>query len=145
MFVFDLDGTLSIVGDRLKCLQQDPKDWDGFFDRCGEDRINLPIVKVFICLRDVGHRIAIITGRSERVRQKSLIWLDENGLLPPLCQSGLPLYGLIMRPEGDKRPDTIVKAELARPHLASIEDRASVVEMWRELGIPCCQVAKGDF
>jgi len=31
MIVFDIDGTLSIVGDRLKCLKE--KDWDNFYAR----------------------------------------------------------------------------------------------------------------
>ena len=59
---------------------------------------------------------------------------------------------LYMRASGDYRADTIVKAELLDQIIAAgwspimaFEDRASVVTMWRERGIPCCQVAPGDF
>jgi hypothetical protein len=54
-----------------------------------------------------------------------------------------------MRDEGDHRPDIILKKEWldacdVKPSLV-FEDRASVVSMWRENGIRCCQVAPGDF
>ena len=31
--VVDIDGTISKVGDRIKCLEQSPKDWDSFYAR----------------------------------------------------------------------------------------------------------------
>lgn len=59
---------------------------------------------------------------------------------------------LRMRRAGDHRPDDIVKREILdqmradgwRPVMA-FDDRARVVKMWREAGIPCAQVAEGDF
>lgn len=57
-----------------------------------------------------------------------------------------------MRSDGDMRPDVSVKRELLRaieregfsPWL-TIDDRSSVVSMWREEGLTCLQVAEGDF
>lgn len=61
-------------------------------------------------------------------------------------------YELHMRPAGDRRRDSIVKAELFDRHvrdqyrvLVVLDDRKQVVEMWRSLGLTCLQVAEGDF
>ena len=35
--VVDIDGTISQVGERLKYLKQEPKDWDSFYNDCFED------------------------------------------------------------------------------------------------------------
>ena len=35
--IVDTDGTVSKVGDRLKYLQQEKKDWDAFYEHCDED------------------------------------------------------------------------------------------------------------
>lgn len=35
--ICDIDGTISRVGDRLKYLQQNPKDWDSFYNDCFND------------------------------------------------------------------------------------------------------------
>ena len=57
-----------------------------------------------------------------------------------------------MRPAGDRRRDSIVKAELfdrkVRDEyrvLVVLDDRKQVVDMWRSLGLTCLQVAEGDF
>lgn len=60
---------------------------------------------------------------------------------------------LLMRKAGDHQPDTKLKygwlANLEPPErdrlTAVFEDRASVVQMWRDAGVPCFQVAAGNF
>jgi hypothetical protein len=59
---------------------------------------------------------------------------------------------LYMRRRNDRRPDYIVKAELLDQLLAdgyrpimAFDDRDQVVKMWREKGVPCAQVAEGNF
>ncbi len=53
--------------------------------------------------------------------------------------------------QGDMRPDWIVKKQLLWEirkefdPLIAIDDRNSVVKMWREEGIQCLQAAEGDF
>lgn len=139
MIVFDLDGTLSIVGDRLKYLEQDPKDWDSFYEACGEDEVNEPIATLYDRLYP-REGIIIVTGRRESVRDKTDEWFRRNRL---------PLVRLLMRPDGDTRHDTILKPEMVKPFASEIEmifeDRASMVKKWRELGYTCLQVADGDF
>ena len=57
-----------------------------------------------------------------------------------------------MRRTKDFRKDAIVKTELFDAHIRGryevlfvLDDRNQVVEMWRVMGLPCLQVAAGDF
>lgn len=59
---------------------------------------------------------------------------------------------LYMRPEGDVRKDTEIKREIFDNYIRDkyrvlfvLDDRNSVVKMWRDLGLKCLQVAEGDF
>ena len=141
MIIFDLDGTLSIVGDRVKYLLQEPKDWDSFYDACIEDAPNTPIVNICRHLL-LNFRVVIVTGRRESCRSDTLKWLHRNNLWVGSPQ-------LVMRPDGDIRHDTVLKPELIEPYKTEIEcifeDRNSMVKKWRELGYTCLQVAEGDF
>ena len=141
--IFDIDGTLSIVGNRVECLKEAKPDWDTFYARCGEDEPNWPVIYTYQALHatGTGPDIILLTGRRESVRQQTEEWLNKHGI-----------YGykhLLMRKDGDFRHDTIVKPELLKqlnvhPDLV-FEDRDSMVEHWRSLGIPCFQVASGNF
>ena len=143
--VFDLDGTLADTAHRVHYLEQQPKDWDGFFAAAKDDPPIKATCEVYRRLRYTmgSSRIEIWTARPERYRTDTERWLGDHGL-------GLPYNnGLRMRPEGDYRHDTVVKGEwLAespwRPD-AVFEDRTRMVEFWRSQGITCYQVASGDF
>ncbi len=70
-------------------------------------------------------------------------WLREQ------CLPDKPLY---MRKAGDYRDDNILKIELLQQVLADgyepimcFDDRNRVVKAFRDAGIPCAQVAEGDF
>lgn len=70
-------------------------------------------------------------------------WLDDNGV---------PYSGLYMRKAQDYSHDADAKriiyvAEIKDRYdvLFVLEDRTSCVEMWRDLGLQCFQVAPGDF
>lgn len=61
-------------------------------------------------------------------------------------------YELHMREEGDMRQDSVVKEEIYRKEIEPrfnvhlvLDDRNQVVDMWRKLGLPCWQVAEGNF
>lgn len=143
-YLFDIDGTLADLSHRLHHIQKEPKDWDAFFAACSDD---LPIPHVIdvakALMRDA--RLLFVSGRSDATRAETEAWLFKHGL-------GDGLGRLYMRREGDHRPDNIVKGELLdqiiahgfRPIMA-FEDRDQIVKMWRERGIPCAQVAEGNF
>jgi len=142
MYIFDIDGTLSVVGDRIKYLQQDKKDWDSFYDACDEDEPNINTIN--LC-RQLGKHETIIlcTGRRESTRQKTIDWLNKYLLINTLGN-------LYMRKTDDYRHDTIIKPEMIA-HIPKesidiiFEDRNSMVKKWRKLGYTCLQVAEGNF
>lgn len=143
IIVFDIDGTLSLVGDRLKYLDQTPKDWDNYYEQCDEDLPNLPIMEIFRGLyRLHQYRFIFVTGRRESVRNKTLTWLTFH-------TTTIKTEDLYMRQDNDYRLDTVIKPEMIWELLPKVlmifEDRSSVVKMWRNLGLTCLQVQKGNY
>ena len=141
----DIDGTITKVGDRIKHLNETPKDWDSFYNRCGEDLPVIPIVNLVKKLSE-SNKIVFCTGRRESCRPDTVEWIKND------LGINEEDYKLLMRANGDLRHDTKVKPELLIKEgieLDSIEfvleDRNSMVNKWRELGLICLQVAEGDF
>ena len=138
--VFDLDGTLALTEHRAHFLEREKKDWRAFYAACDKDQPCHPVIRTLQALYATGADVEIWSGRSKEVWDKTIAWLGEHGL------GHIPVK---MREEGDHRPDTVIKREWfeacdAKPRLV-FEDRASVVAMWRSLGVVCAQVAPGDF
>lgn len=140
-YLFDLDGTLCDLSHRLPLIKCEKPDWDAFFDACHADT---PIMHVVDLCRTLtaGSPIVFVSGRAERSYEATRTWLIKQRLYGPIY----------MRQDGDHRPDHVIKLELLarvrkdgyEPVLA-FEDRDSVVRMWRAAGIPCAQVAEGNF
>ena len=143
--VVDIDGTIAKVGDRLKYLQQEKKDWDAFYEHCDEDEPIKDIIELIELMQIHEYNIVFCTGRRESVRKKTEYWLFKN----IWC---LREYKLLMRKDGNWRHDTEVKPELLQKAGITpdkvyfiLEDRDSMVAKWRELGYRCLQVADGKF
>lgn len=159
LYIFDLDGTLANIEHRLHHIQQEPKDWRSFFAACVDDEPIEAGLRTLHTLRQGGAEIWIWTGRSDEVRAQTAEWLCKQGVWGGGARRFLPTWPFAaperfrMRKAGDHRPDVAVKsewlAEIEPPEYerltAVFEDRASVVEMWREHGVPCFQVADGEF
>ena len=145
--IVDIDGTISKVGDRLKYLQHDKPDWDSFYDACFDDEPILPIIDLVYSLYLNQFQLVFCTGRRDSVRDQTINWFNK------YFEPEIAKYSkLLMRKSHDFRHDTEVKPELlknANINLEDIafvlEDRNSMVQKWRELGLICLQVADGDF
>lgn len=150
-YIFDIDGTLADLSHRLHHIQPPllangqygPKDWDSFFAACGDDAPIEHTIKLAIDVSLAGANIIYVSGRSDQCRIATETWLTRHGL-----PDG-PVY---MRKQGDHRPDHQVKVELlaqlradGNDPVMAFDDRDAVVKMWREIGVPCAQVAPGDF
>lgn len=143
-YIFDLDGTLALVDHRRPALQGARPDWHSFNKASLMDPPNEAVVRVARALFDcsVGYEVWITSGRSDAVALETRGWLSKHAV---------PFHQLLMRPATDSRADAALKREwavqydFANTALAVFDDRNSVVEMWRELGVPCFQVAPGDF
>lgn len=148
--VCDIDGTISKVGDRIKYLEQEKKDWDSFYAHCGEDEPNEIVIEIVDAMMHNFYKLVLCSGRRESCRRDTAEWLFRHG-------ENIGCYDeILLRADGDFRSDTVVKKELLDNYLSEngytkddvafiLEDRSSVVKMWRDAGYTCLQVAEGDF
>lgn len=139
--IFDIDGTLADVSERIHHLKKKPKNWEAFFEGMAQDKAIRSMVRLCNILYASGIRIVLCSGRSEQYRSETMRWVT---------QQGVHYHDLFLRPDRDRRSDTIVKREmLARIDqskvLFVVEDRSRVVEMWRSEGLVCLQCAPGEF
>lgn len=140
--IVDLDGTVCDIEHRLHYITtDDPQDWDAFFLACSEDKPNWPVIEAVQALHRGCFNIVICTGRSKIAEQDTREWL---------ARYGISYSELYMRGQHDRRPDYVIKQQWlddigADNVLFTFEDRQSVVDMWRENGVSCFQVAPGDF
>lgn len=131
--IVDIDGTLAHAGDR--------DIYDGF--AAGDDTLDEIVSHIVETYESLGYKIIVMSGRGSQYRQvteqwlaKHAIWYDE----------------LLMRTEGDNRPDFVIKGELFDAHVRehynvkfALDDRDQIVRLWREMGLKCLQVQPGDF
>lgn len=135
--IFDIDGTLADATHRLHHIQNGSRNWDAFFAEAANDPVIEPIRDLAFLFDNQDYRIILVSGRTDKIRGLTEAWLDRHGI---------PYHELHMRAEGDYRQDFVVKSELLDGILASghqvhcvIDDRPSVVAMWRERGLTCLQ------
>lgn len=139
--ICDIDGTLADCQHRRHFLQSNPVDWNRFFGAMGSDLLIEPVADLVESLYCDGYNIILCSGRPEKYRQLTEEWLD--------C-FGVRWHELHMRMDGDHRSDIIVKREMLREFQSRdldirfvIDDRKSVVDMWRDEGLICLQAAPG--
>lgn len=91
--------------------------------------------------------VIYLSGRMDSSREVTEKWLKDNKLWFNEDEQKL-----LMRKTNDFRKDSIIKKELYEEHIKDkyyvefvLDDRTSVVTMWRELGLLCLQVYWGDF
>jgi len=149
--IFDLDGTLADIEDRRQlCTKENGKmDWNKFFDpeNIKLDKPNMPVIMMAQALTAFGYKIAIFSGRSARTEDATKDWLHEQDIKFDILK---------MRPERNFTPDEDLKfkwfteefvdnATSGRNVECVFDDRDKVVNMWREIGLTCMQVAPGNF
>ena len=144
--IFDLDGTLALIDDRRDLATKDNGkfDWDVFFnpDNINLDLPNQPVIDMANLLHKQGFRIFILSGRSDVTHQATVNWLNDNGVW---------WDHLVMRPQNQLYlPDNDLKQgwldTIGKDNVAMVfDDRNQVVDMWRQNGLTCFQVADGDF
>ena len=168
--IFDLDGTLAII-EKRRLLAGSPTgnkpvkskmNWDVFFDpeNIQLDEPNIPVIKMAQLFAEDGFKIVIFSGRSDRSFLTTKSWLTRNRV---------PFHQLVMRPDKFKdkswpvadgnpatpdmrfMPDEILKKKMLDTFVdkddvfLTVDDRQKVVDMWRDNGLTCVQVAPGDF
>lgn len=146
--IVDLDGTLAINDHRQHFLEGARKDWKSFFAACDKDLPNTDVIDIVQRLAAPNHslhplKVFILSGRINSLRDTTIAWLSQFVRFE---------YELTMRPIDDRSSDSDLKKRLAAeigltPEnvLCVIDDRTSVVEMWRREGYTVLQVEQHDY
>jgi len=181
VIIFDIDGVLADASHRIHYIDGNAsqKDWSAFYEACDDDepiKANVAMLTMLLRVSQIEREppdycepctqcdgkstrtckeereldeaedsiVVLMTGRPETLRKKTQLWLLNKCNL-------IPVIPILMRKEGDYRPDYVVKKELAEKHiglnniLCVYEDRDQVVKMWRENGIQCYQTCEGTY
>lgn len=143
--ISDLDGTLTNTDHRQHFVRQEKKDWKSFFEGMIDDPVHLHVAEVISLLED-NYYIYYASGRPDSYRDLTIKWFKD--------KLGRTVFGdnLFMRPRNDSRRDDIVKEIIldfellprGQPYII-LDDRDQVVNMWRNRGYTCFQVAPGNF
>ena len=121
--IFDVDGTLAIMGDRRK-----PYEWD---------KVHLDTCNIWV--RDMANRYAddhtviVLSGRDGSCYNKTFEWLKDNRV---------KFDKLFMRESGDMRKDAIIKGEIFWRAVAdnynvifAVDDRPQMARYWYSIGV----------
>jgi hypothetical protein len=131
--IVDVDGTISININR------------SYYDltKVLDDVPNEPICTLVRIFKEKGYAIIVVSGRENICQEDTETWLKIHDI---------PYDAIFMRKAGDGRKDVVAKEEIYRENIEPyysvayvLDDRNSVVNMWREIGLTCLQVSYGDF
>ncbi len=134
--IVDLDGILADAAHRLHHLHKDRKDWRAFLIAMRMDPINPWCRALIKSMSRKGYRIAIVSGRPDDYMATAIAWLKIHDI---------PYDEIHLRRSGDTRDEDIVKKEIVQEHfrkediLFIVDDRLSVVKMWRDEGFVCLE------
>lgn len=140
--IVDLDGTLADASGRQHFLDKRPKDWDRFFDACGEDPVVAHVARLVDCLDDE-LAVILLTARPSRVQPLTVSWL---------AQSAIRWDLLVMRADRDFSPSPKAKQEAVAALRGvgfdlrlAVDDDPRNVAMFEGEGIPCLYVHSGYY
>lgn len=140
--VFDIDGVLSDAASRQHYIEAGRRNWNAFFDACGDDPLIEEVARL-LHLLDPSLQIVLLTGRPIRVQPQTLAWLRRYELRWDL---------LIMRDFGDYSAAREFKQWTVRDlrqhgfrlDLAFEDDRRNL-EMFRAEGVHCVYIHSGYY
>lgn len=140
--VFDIDGVLSDAAVRQHFLTPGRRDWDGFFEACGDDPLIEDVAQLLHVI-DGGMRIVLLTGRPVSVQAQTVSWLERFELRWDV---------LIMRDFGDytaarefKRGAVHQLRKAGFDLRLGFEDDRRNLEMFRAEGVPCIYIHSGYY
>jgi len=153
--IVDIDGTLANADHRMslvlepeaypgatQAIRADAR-WDEFWSLLHKDSPEPGIIALTNAMYEAGHRILLFTARPDRFREVTQNWLQDHGV---------HFHELHMRSAADaQRHDLEVKRDMFAQVVGDpakvlfiVEDRQTVVDMWRGMGLKCLQCAPGN-
>lgn len=136
--IFDMDGTLCDVSAILHFVQGEERDYDAFHGAAIDCPPHAYVVDAVAVARAAGNVIVIVTARSSKWRDYTIMWLDRHDIA---------FDRLYMRIEADFRHDYVVKADILTAirqdgfdPVHAWDDSPKVIALWRENGIKVTEV-----
>lgn len=147
--ICDLDGTLALFNTLNKDGSVSIKHHNAHTrspynaSDCEHDLLNEAVAKVVTTLYKENYKVIFCSGREDIYRTQTENFINNHLKID---------YELFMRKSGDQRKDSIIKEEIYKNNIEGkynvllvLDDRNAVVEYWRSIGLPCFQVAEGNF
>ena len=133
---------LSDAAGRQHYIERGRRDWDAFFEACGEDPLVDEVARLLELLAPE-LAVVLLTGRPLRVRPQTLAWLARYGLRWDL---------LVMRDRGDYAQVSTFKrgaVEDLRTYgfdlRIAFEDDPRNRDMFHTQGVPCIYIHSGYY
>ena len=140
--ICDIDGTLCDASDRIKYVQNKPKNYQKFYDEAIHSKAN-DWCKLILSGLPKSVEIILLTGRPYDNAEDLTTWL---------VMWGVRWNKIFMRNDGDYRQDAIIKQEIFDKEIKGkykvlfcLDDRQQVVDMWRSNKLVCLQCSNGKF
>ena len=130
--IFDMDGTLADVSSIRHFVRGKFRNFDAFHRSSLWVPPHDSVLEMAFDTHKAGMKIVIVTARSGLYREVTQAWLDKYNV---------PYDNIYMRPEGDSRKDSIVKAEILKSILEDydivhcVDDNPNVAQVWKDAGI----------
>ena len=137
----DIDGTIA-NNDHRQHFLEGKKDWDGFFSELINDKPIPEIINQIKEYHSSGNKIIFLTGRPERYRKQTLLWLLEYFDFE---------LNLLMRKNKDKRNKLIIKKEMfelnfnVKDIFLIFENDEELISMWKDVGANVFDINKSDY
>ena len=145
--IFDVDGTIADVNHRRHLVNGEKgfkPDWNAFRSATVDDTPVQWVCDIAKRYIEIGDDVAFFSARNESEREitekQIKEWIGEGH------------KGVFLRPNDSYEPDEVFKRDLADKFEEMggkidlvFDDRNKVVQMWRDRGTTCVQVAEGDF
>ena len=148
--IFDLDGTLALIDKRraISTLPSGKMDWDTFFDpkNIDLDQPNDAVITMAKMLKDAGNRIVILSGRSKATKDATKAWLQKFDVPFDILKMRPTSKDFKFMPDDQLKQMWLDKLFTNKDDIVCVfDDRQKVVDMWRQNGLTCMQVAPGNF
>lgn len=140
--IVDMDGTLCDVSSIRHYVTGDRRDFRAFHEASRFMPARSDVALIVRVAAAMGLAVVIVTARDERFERPTRDFLTRHGF---------DIDALFMRPWGDQRRDTAVKADILdrvraagfRPVFA-VDDRDDIAAVWRAAGITTHVVPSDD-
>lgn len=141
--IFDVDGTLADTTTIRHHISGDKKKRN--FEAFHTESVNVPphdwVVHAAQDYADAGYHVLVVTARAAKWRPHTAFWL---------AMHDIPSHAMMMRRDGDQRPDYEVKRDMLEIIRRSwivvraYDDNPAILDLWAKEGIPSTTVPGWD-